>query len=143
MNLYQHILVGLDLSATEAQAVINKAANLAKMNSAQLSFVHVVEPLNIFYPGDIPIDLTATQTSLQEVSEQHLAKLAEKTDYPITCSKVIVGQTATEMRHLAEELRADLIVVGCHGRHGLALLLGSTASDLLHGARCDVLAIRV
>jgi len=35
------------------------------------------------------------------------------------------------------------IVVGSHGRHGLALLLGSTANDILHGAPCDVLAVRL
>jgi len=34
-------------------------------------------------------------------------------------------------------------VVGSHGRHGLALLLGSTANGVLHGASCDVLAVRV
>ena len=39
--------------------------------------------------------------------------------------------------------RFDLIVVGSHGRHGLALLLGSTANDVLHGAPCDVLAVRL
>ncbi|TNF89176.1 MAG: universal stress protein, partial [Gammaproteobacteria bacterium] len=38
---------------------------------------------------------------------------------------------------------ADVIVVGSHGRHGLALLLGSTANGVLHGATCDVLAVRV
>ena len=42
-----------------------------------------------------------------------------------------------------DEILADLIVVGSHGRHGLALLLGSTASGVLHGAPCDVLAVRV
>ena len=40
--------------------------------------------------------------------------------------------------------REDIrIVVGSHGRHGLALLLGSTASGVLHGAKCDVLAVRI
>jgi universal stress protein A len=34
-------------------------------------------------------------------------------------------------------------VVGSHGRHGLALLLGSTANDVLHGAPCDVLAVKL
>ncbi len=43
----------------------------------------------------------------------------------------------------AKQDNIDLIVVGSHGRHGLALLLGSTANGVLHGANCDVLAVRV
>jgi len=42
---------------------------------------------------------------------------------------------------MAKEQGCDLIVVGSHGRHGLALLLGSTSNDLLHGAPCDTLAV--
>jgi universal stress protein A len=44
---------------------------------------------------------------------------------------------------MAEELDADLIVLGTHGRHGLGLMLGSTANAVLHGAPCDVLAVKV
>ena len=53
------------------------------------------------------------------------------------------GQPRQEIHQLASEQQCDLIVVGSHGRHGLALLLGSTANDLLHGAPCDVLAVRL
>ncbi len=38
---------------------------------------------------------------------------------------------------------ADLIICGSHGRHGLSLLLGSTANAILHGAKCDVLTVRL
>jgi universal stress protein A len=44
---------------------------------------------------------------------------------------------------IAKERGVDLIVVGSHGRHGLQLLLGSTANGVLHLAECDVLAVRV
>jgi universal stress protein A len=37
----------------------------------------------------------------------------------------------------------DLIVMGTHGQSGLKLLLGSTANSVLHGAGCDILAVRV
>ncbi len=37
----------------------------------------------------------------------------------------------------------DLIIIGTHGQHGIALLLGSTANAVLHGVSCDVLAVRV
>jgi universal stress protein A len=56
---------------------------------------------------------------------------------------VKIGNPAHEIRDAATELEADLIVVGTHGRHGLGLLLGSTANAVLHGVGCDVLAVRV
>ena len=56
--------------------------------------------------------------------------------------KVIIGGVPADPEW-AEEIGADLIVVGSHGRYGLALLMGSTANGVLHGATCDVLAVRV
>lgn len=53
------------------------------------------------------------------------------------------GHAPTQILRLAKDTGADLIVVGSHGRHGLRLLLGSTANAVLHGAECDVLAVRV
>jgi len=47
------------------------------------------------------------------------------------------------MHNMAETQQMDLIVVGSHGRHGLALVFGSTSSSVLHGASCDVLAVRI
>ena len=56
---------------------------------------------------------------------------------------VVIGSPKTEILALAEDNNADLIVVGSHGRHGLGLLLGSTASSVLHHAKCDVMAVRL
>jgi universal stress protein A len=56
---------------------------------------------------------------------------------------VFIGAPAYDIRALAVELKADLIVVGTHGRHGLGLLLGSTANAIIHGVGCDVLAVRM
>ncbi len=89
------------------------------------------------------MDLTETQLAIEEQAEKRLTSLAAQLEHPIHSSKVVIGQTAAELRETAAQLGADLIVVGSHGRHGLALLLGSTASDVLHGAKCDVLAVRV
>lgn len=58
-------------------------------------------------------------------------------------SATVYGQPRQEIHRLAAEQACDLIVVGSHGRHGLALLLGSTANDVLHGAPCDVLAVHL
>ncbi len=56
---------------------------------------------------------------------------------------MVVGRPGSEIRRQAEENDADLIVIGSHGRHGIQLLLGSTANSVLHGAACDVLAVRI
>jgi universal stress protein A len=57
--------------------------------------------------------------------------------------RVEIGNTGHTILRVADELGVDLILVGSHGRHGLAVLLGSTARSVLNGARCDVLAVRV
>lgn len=143
MSLYTHILVGLDLSPEESHRVVNKAVTLAQLHNAKLSLLHVIEPVALAYAGDIPMDLTETQMALEEQANKRLSDFAAHLGYPVANSKVVLGQTASELRETANDLGADLIVVGSHGRHGLALLLGSTASGVLHGAKCDVLAVRI
>lgn len=142
MGNYKRILVGLDLSEESSQ-VLQKAAEIGRASSADLSLVHVIEPLTFAYGGDIPMDLSEVQEQLQNQAREQLRKAAGPLNVPTERQHVILGQPATEVHRLADELEADLIIIGSHGRHGLALLLGSTANGVLHGARCDVLAVRV
>lgn len=142
MTSYTHILVGLDLSEESGQ-VLNRAAALASANHATLTLVHVVEPLTFAYGGDIPVDLSEIQHQLQTQATEQLAKLAGPFSIPAANQNILIGQPVAEIHELAENLGADLIVVGSHGRKGLALLLGSTANGVLHGAKRDVLAVRV
>lgn len=142
MNNYQHIVVGIDLSPESAQ-VVERARQVATNNQASLHLVHVIEPLTFAYGGDIPMDLTEIQQQLQAQARTQLHKLAAQYQLDADQCRLLVGEPAAELHQLAQELSADLIVVGSHGRHGLALLLGSTANGVLHGAQCDVLAVRV
>jgi universal stress protein A len=142
MNVYSHLLVGLDLSE-ESLAIAEKAAKLAQANQAKISFAHIVEPLAFAYGGDVPLDLSEAQSVVEEQAKLRLDKLIETSGIELHQHFIAVGQCATELHRLAEENDMDLIVVGSHGRHGLALLFGSTANGVLHGAQCDVLAIRV
>ena len=142
MASYKHILVGLDLSE-ECSQVLQKAADISGAFGAELSLTHVIEPLTFAYGGDIPMDLSEVQEQLQTQAKEQLRKAATQLNVPPERQRVVLGQPATEIHRLAEELEADLIIIGSHGRHGLALLLGSTANGVLHGASCDVLAVRV
>ena len=142
MSEYSHILVGVDLTE-ESRPVSERACSLAKAFGAELSLIHVIEPLSLAYGGDIPMDLSTIQEQIQETAKTHLAEFAESLSISEEDRHLIFGRPETEIHTLANEIDADLIVVGSHGRHGLALLLGSTANGVLHGSPCDVLAVRV
>jgi universal stress protein A len=141
-NLYHHIIVGVDLTE-DCPQVLQKAVILASVCNAKLSLAHVLEPIAFAYGGDMPVDLSGVQEQQIQKAETELAMLAKTTDYPIQQQHVLVGQPAAELHYLAEQEAADLIIVGSHGRKGLALLLGSTPNSVLHGATCDVLAVLV
>ena len=142
MGLYSHILLGLDLSE-DSDLVAAKGANLAKQNNATLSVVHVIEPLSFAYGGDIPMDFSSVQEEIYKQAENQMRKLGTKWDIPEARQHIVIGRPESEIHKLAHDLGADLVMVGSHGRHGLALVFGSTANGVLHGANCDVLAVRV
>lgn len=142
MGEYRHILVGVDLTE-ESRQVAKRACALSKAFSAKLSCMHVIEPLSLAYGGDIPMDLSTIQDQIQETAKSHLTEFAASLNIDADDQHLIFGRPETEIHTLAGQIGADLIVVGSHGRQGLALLLGSTANGVLHGAPCDVLAVRV
>ncbi|MCA1769292.1 MAG: universal stress protein [Halomonas sp.] len=141
-NEYRHVLVAVDLTK-DSRKVLERAAQIAERNNnAKVSIMHTLEPLGFAYGGDIPMDLTSIQDQLDEHAKQRLAEIAEP-HVTKENQHVLVGMPDTEIHRFAEENDVDLIVVGSHGRHGFALLLGSTSTGVLHGAQCDVLAVRV
>jgi len=142
MTSYRHLLLGVDLSA-ESRQVVDRAVAMRDTSGAQLSVVHVIEPLSFAYGGDIPMDFSGIQEEIHKQAKAHMAALCDPLNIPEANRHLVVGRPETEIHHIAEEVGADLIVVGSHGRHGLSLLMGSTANGVLHGARCDVLAVRV
>jgi len=137
--MYKHILLATDL--TEAsQKTAQAAMNLAKDFGAKLSVVHVVEPIPSYSYGYI--GTADIEAELAKEAEKNMAKLAQVLSIPEADQRLETGQPKAHILEVAKELGVDLIVVGSHGRHGLARLLGSTASAVLHGAECDVLTIR-
>lgn len=140
---YQHVLIAVDLSE-ECHPVLQRAIELASRDGARVSLIHVIEPMAMAFGGDVPMDLSILQQQQQQQAQQRLDNFARQYPQltPDNCH-LSFGQPRQEIHELASEQQCDLIVVGSHGRHGLALLLGSTANDLLHGAPCDVLAVRL
>lgn len=139
---YSRILLAVDLTE-DSEPVSNRAARLATLSAAELHIVHVIEPLSLAYGGDVPMDLSTVQDQIHEQARSHLEEFARGLGIPLERQHLIFGRPESEIQRTAEAIGADVIVVGSHGRHGLALLLGSTANGVLHGATCDVLAVRV
>jgi universal stress protein A len=140
MSTYKHLLVGLDLSP-ESQQVVDRVKFLFSDTDIKISVCHILEPLA--YGGDIPVDLSDVQIQLEQQAKERLAVLADQLRVDEEDQHVVLGQPAKEMHRIASEDNVDLIIVGSHGRHGLALIFGSTSNSVLHGADCDVLAVRI
>ena len=142
MTAYRRILSAIDLTE-ESRQVATSATAIAAAFDAELHVIHVIEPLSLAYGGDIPMDLSSVQEQIHEQAKSHLAEFANGLGVPAERQYLIFGRPESEIHRVAESSGMDLIIVGSHGRHGLALLLGSTANGVLHGASCDVLAVRV
>ncbi|TVS08638.1 MAG: universal stress protein [Gammaproteobacteria bacterium] len=147
---YKNVLVAVDLTE-ESDQVLVKAQHIAERDGAKLALVHVVKPIEHVYGGfgavGLAGDFSAQMATLEQQAVSHAQEQLAKMGKDIGVDKdrlfVPVGSASREIHRLAKEEGIDLIVIGSHGRHGLGLLLGSTANGVLHGASCDVLAVRV
>lgn len=144
MSDYQHILVAIDYSE-HTDNVVLKAKALAAKYQAKLSIIHVLD--NIPMPdtsyGTVISLIQDSEYELLEAEKAKLKKLADHLHIPDEQSWLVWGVPKEEVVRLAEQEHIDLIVIGSHGRHGLALLLGSTANSVIHHAKCDVMAVRL
>lgn len=143
MANYKHILLAVDFS-DHGNEVAKTAKFLAEQNQSLLSVVHVVDNLPITNSayGPIPFDVDFTQ-ELLDSAKTRLTKFAAELGIPEERQWLEMGSPKLEIVRVADENQVDLIVIGSHGRHGFALLLGSTANGVLHHAKCDVLAVRL
>jgi universal stress protein A len=140
-NEYRTLLVAIDCSEDSARVLARAAAVAAK--GARLHLIHVIEPLALAYGADVPMDVSDLQTSLMNQARKTALEHAERFGIAAEQVHVELGAIEKTIREKADQLGADLIVVGSHTRSGLALLLGSTARGLVPGAHCDVLAVKV
>lgn len=144
MNSYRHILLAMDFSE-HGDGVVRKAKHLANVFQAKLSIIHVLDNIpmpDTAYGTVIPLYKDSSYELLEE-EKSRLMQIGNRLDIDPACRWMVWGVPGQEIVRIAEQEHIDLIVVGSHGRHGLALLLGSTASSVLHHAKCDVMAVRL
>ena len=144
MSLYKNILVAVDLSK-DSDIIIDKARALAKQNNdAQLSLVHVIEPIAVGYAIEVSsIDIEGLHQEASQQAKSSLLETGANIGIPESRIHTLLGQPAREIKELAENTGADLIVMGGHARHGWELIFGSTSTGVSHGVKCDLLIVRV
>ncbi|MEN9756638.1 MAG: hypothetical protein RL755_825 [Pseudomonadota bacterium] len=142
--MYKHILLAVDFSANTDNIVV-RALEMVTQNGAKLSLVHILDhiPMPDTSYGTIISLGDESDNALLEQEKANLNELGDKLSVPESQRWLIWGTPKDEITTLAAQENVDLIVIGSHARHGLALLLGSTASGVLHHAPCDVLAVRL
>ncbi|SEL41083.1 universal stress protein A [Nitrosovibrio tenuis] len=141
---YRQILLAADLS-DERDHVPRQAKHLAQTFHADLSVIHVLDNIpmpDTAYGTAVPLNQDSSYEMLETVKSR-LKQLGDELGIDPSHRWMVWGVPGEEIVRLAEQERIDLIIVGSHARHGLGLLLGSTASSVLHHAKCDVLAIRL
>jgi len=142
MSDYQHILLATSL-ADHAGTVAARAKMLADEQTAKLSIVHVIEHTALIHGSgeySIPID-HGIEAELTHAASESLVNFANQLGIAESDQFLLHGNTKLAIIDLADELEADLIVVGTHARQGAELMLGSTANAVLHAAKCDVYAV--
>jgi universal stress protein A len=139
------ILVPTDFGAT-SDAALEYATTVAKRFGASLHLLHVVDHPFIGGAFGSEVHITsvpAMRVHLVEEAANRLARLLPQFGRVAARTEVRVGKPADIIREVAEEHGADLIVMGTHGRTGVAhLLLGSVAEKIVREAPCPVLTVR-
>lgn len=145
MQPFKHILAPVDFSA-QAEHALDVAADMARRYAAPVTIAHVWDPHYISVPGSTLLydeaALPQLTARLEEQLAAHKARLLSAGVSSVE-TRLLQGAPFVEIVRLAKADRHDLIVMGTHGRAGLAhTLLGSVAERVVRTAPCAVLTVR-
>lgn len=145
--MYGKILVPIDGSETST-AGLNEAIRLAKIHGSQLCLMHIVNEFIFDYtfaPGPFTADIfEVLRKGGKEILDTAEQLVVAQGIRPIRVMIESIGGVAADLiLEQAREWKADLIVMGTHGRRGIfRLALGSDAEQVLRGANIPVMLIR-
>jgi nucleotide-binding universal stress UspA family protein len=137
-------LVPTDFSSC-ARIAAEEALKLARCFGGRVVFFHVMFPLHtIAYTHEIGVSLPILPPRPEDIEPEWRGFLAglslDRMDWQKETGE---GEAATAILHEAERVRADMIVMGTHGRSGLPhMLLGSVTEKVVRIASCPVLTVR-
>ncbi len=137
--MYDNILIALDGSEGSARAVPH-AVELARRDGAKLVVVHVEE--RIAAKGDMPPLRADEEEIVKTIRDQVAAIQSDGIDAELVTTSVMLGGPGSAIAAVAEDVGADLIVIGTRGHSSIpGLIVGSVAHRLLHVAHRPILAV--
>jgi nucleotide-binding universal stress UspA family protein len=144
----RRILHATDFSPASRAAFV-KAVEMAKANRAELCLAHVISPViplagDGYIPANVYEDIEASARAAAQKQLAALAGRARRGGVTRVRPILLEGVAAHEqINRAARARRADLVVIGTHGRTGLSkLFLGSVAGRVVSSARGPVLTVR-
>jgi nucleotide-binding universal stress UspA family protein len=143
---WKRICCPIDFSDA-SRAAMEVAADLARRFGAELVLLHAYPIPGYTFPDGSVVASPKMMQDLADQAQKHLEEWrveAEKlVGAPRVSGEKAVGEPAAEILETAREARADLIVMGTHGRTGLEhALMGSIAERVVRRAHCPVLTVR-
>jgi len=143
---YKRILVPVDGSAVSHRG-LKEAIKLAREWDARLRLFHVVAEYAAYANAEVSVDIGPILDSLRKQGERTLAKVkarARNVRFESGLAENPGGRIADTIVDEAKRWRADLIVMGTHGRRGLRrFVLGSVAQEVVATAPCPVVTVRM
>jgi nucleotide-binding universal stress UspA family protein len=137
-------VVAVDFS-DESTYIAEYARLFAEKFDAELIVVYAAPSLNQYVGFHVPPNtiesfvgeiVTGAEKSMDNFLEKHFSGIK-------TTGKVVTGFAAEEILEIAAEAKADLIIMGTHGRTGIdRILFGSVAAKIVRGADIPVLTVR-
>ncbi len=137
------VLVGLDSSASAAQALILGLAE-ARLRGAVLNVLRAWSIRTAPRPADVPVQVMPSMEQFEQAVREDTQRIISETiGAPETAVEIHVVHSPAPQALLTASRDADLLVVGHRGRGGFAgLLLGSVAEQCVRHAACPVLVAR-
>jgi nucleotide-binding universal stress UspA family protein len=144
MNGFKKILCPVDYSVCSNEA-LRLAVSIAQKDKAQLLLIHVIDIR--MYGHEAPLSFEVPRPSeetLKKVKAELADNVLKQAKGKIEVETIVtMGIPAVEIINTAREKGVDLIVMGTHGRTGIAhVVIGSVAENVVRKAPCPVLTVR-
>ncbi len=142
------ILCPFDFSESSQEALKYAIYLMLKDDDATLYLTHVVDSRVFDYGGPIYVQepsvtmVTLDQSTREQLEKKLLAEIPEEIQNRVE-TIILFGVPFLEIIMTAKDKNIDLIVIGTHGRTGIAhMLIGSVAEKVVRNAPCPVLSVK-